>query len=94
MPGNLYTAAWTIIQNCCAAAVAADVLNEPLIARHSNAAALRAASRIGVPECELRRIRELMMEELRRGTLRATGVSRGRGFRLPTPVNANDPPLS
>jgi len=94
VPGNLYTAAWTIIQNCCAAAVAADMLNEPLIARHSNAAALRAATRIGVPEYELRRIREMMAEELRCGTLRATSASRGRAFRLPTAVNANDPPLS
>jgi len=62
---NLYTAAWTIIQNCCEASVAADLVGDNLTVLIANFAASHAAKRIGVPERELHLIRQLMAEEKR-----------------------------
>lgn len=91
MTNNLYAAAWTIIQNCCEAAVTADLLGEPLIAHLANAAALRAAERIGIPECELRRIRQLMADDMRIGTLPRSGVDEQQDRCRRDAANANEP---
>ena len=63
MKNNLYTTAWTIIQNCCEASVAADQIGDILTVHLANFAASCAAERIGIPECELLLIRQQMAEE-------------------------------
>ena len=63
MKNNLYATAWTIIQNCCEASVAADQIGDILTVHLANFVASCAAERIGVPECELLLIRQRMAEE-------------------------------
>lgn len=91
MKSNLYAAAWTIIQNCCEAAVTTELFGEPLIAHLANAAASFAAERIGIPERELRRVRQLMADELRTRTSAITGIDAHYDRLRRVAANANGP---
>jgi hypothetical protein len=88
---NLYAAAWTIIQNCCEAAVTAELFGEPLIADLANAAAMLAAERIGIPERELQRVRQLMADERRSRTSVPTGIDAQYDRLRRSAANANGP---
>ena len=63
MKNNLYTTAWTIIQNCCEASVAADQIGDMLIVCLANFLASCAAERIDIPEHELLLIRQRMAKD-------------------------------